>query len=58
MVESWVEIFRAAAVDAKDKIYFAFSFGPFIGFWLAFDAGTKNRRALRSRRRFDAANRD
>jgi phenylacetate-CoA ligase len=41
MVESWTEIFRAAGVGANDKIYFAFSFGPFIGFWLAFDAGQK-----------------
>jgi phenylacetate-CoA ligase len=41
MVESWTEIFRAARVGANDKIYFAFSFGPFIGFWLAFDAGQK-----------------
>ncbi|MEO7299966.1 MAG: thiamine phosphate synthase, partial [Verrucomicrobiota bacterium] len=41
MVENWVEVFRAAGVEATDKIYFAFSFGPFIGFWLAFDAGQK-----------------
>lgn len=38
MAENWAEIFRAAGVGAGDKIYFAFSFGPFIGFWLAFDA--------------------
>ncbi len=41
MVESWMNIFTAAEVGAHDKIYFAFSFGPFIGFWLAFDAGQK-----------------
>lgn len=41
MVESWTKIFRAAGVGANDKIYFAFSFGPFIGFWLAFDAGQR-----------------
>ncbi|MEO7298822.1 MAG: hypothetical protein ABI042_09630 [Verrucomicrobiota bacterium] len=41
MVESWETIYRVAGVDANDKIYFAFSFGPFIGFWLAFDAGQK-----------------
>ncbi len=41
MVENWAEIFRAAGVGAGDKIYFAFSFGPFLGFWLAFDAGQK-----------------
>jgi phenylacetate-CoA ligase len=38
MVESWKEIFGAAGVGAGDRIYFAFSFGPFIGFWLAFSA--------------------
>src|SRR5579859_1223402 len=38
MVESWLEIFRAAGVAANDRVYFAFSFGPFIGFWLAFEA--------------------
>ncbi|HWD19028.1 MAG TPA: AMP-binding protein [Verrucomicrobiae bacterium] len=38
MVESWKAIYRAAGVQAGDRIYFAFSFGPFLGFWLAFDA--------------------
>jgi phenylacetate-CoA ligase len=38
MVESWKEVFRAAGVHGADRVYFAFSFGPFIGFWLAFDA--------------------
>jgi phenylacetate-CoA ligase len=38
MVENWKEIYRAAGVEAGDRVYFAFSFGPFIGFWLAFDA--------------------
>ena len=41
MAQNWMNIFRAAKVGANDKIYFAFSFGPFIGFWLAFDAAQK-----------------
>ena len=41
MVESWMEIFRAAAVVAADRVMFAFSFGPFIGFWLAFEAAAR-----------------
>jgi phenylacetate-CoA ligase len=41
MVESWMEIYRAAGAGAGDRIYFAFSFGPFIGFWLAFDAAQR-----------------
>jgi phenylacetate-CoA ligase len=39
MLENWKAIFRAAGVAPDDRIYFAFSFGPFIGFWLAFEAG-------------------
>jgi phenylacetate-CoA ligase len=38
MVENWREVYRAAGVQAGDRVYFAFSFGPFIGFWLAFAA--------------------
>jgi phenylacetate-CoA ligase len=29
-------IYRAAGVTAADRLFFAFSFGPFIGFWSAF----------------------
>lgn len=39
MVESWKIVYDAAGVRPGDRIYFAFSFGPFLGFWLAFDAG-------------------
>jgi len=38
MIESWTQIFHVAGVERADRIYFAFSFGPFIGFWLAFEA--------------------
>ncbi|HEX4121451.1 MAG TPA: AMP-binding protein, partial [Verrucomicrobiae bacterium] len=38
MIESWKEIYRVAGIDGGDRVYFAFSFGPFIGFWLAFEA--------------------
>ena len=41
MVDSWCNIFEASGVNSKDRIFFAFSFGPFIGFWLAFEAGKK-----------------
>jgi phenylacetate-CoA ligase len=30
-----MEVFRAAGVGAGDRVVFAFSFGPFLGFWLA-----------------------
>jgi phenylacetate-CoA ligase len=29
-------VYRAAGVTATDRLFFAFSFGPFIGFWSAF----------------------
>ena len=33
----WVEhVYPAAGVGAGDRVFFAFSFGPFIGFWSAF----------------------
>ncbi len=41
MLESWKQVFRAASVTAADRLYFAFSFGPFLGFWTAFDAATQ-----------------
>jgi phenylacetate-CoA ligase len=41
MVERWIEIFRAASVGQGDRVVFAFSFGPFIGFWLAFEAAAR-----------------
>jgi phenylacetate-CoA ligase len=31
--ECWKMVFEAAGVRPGDRIYFAFSFGPFIGFW-------------------------
>jgi len=41
MIESWSEIFRVAGAQKGDRIYFAFSFGPFIGFWLAFESAAR-----------------
>ena len=33
----WAEhVYRSAGVRADDRVFFAFSFGPFIGFWSAF----------------------
>ena len=33
----WAEhVYAAAGVSAEDRLFFAFSFGPFIGFWSAF----------------------
>lgn len=38
MVGNWKQVFNAAGVTRADRVLFAFSFGPFIGFWLAFEA--------------------
>ncbi|HVD51140.1 MAG TPA: phenylacetate--CoA ligase family protein [Candidatus Udaeobacter sp.] len=43
--ECWDPIYRAAGVTASDRIFFAFSFGPFVGFWSAF-AGAERLGAL------------
>lgn len=40
MVDCWIRIFRAAGVGPQDRVFFPFSFGPFLGFWVAFDAAT------------------
>lgn len=41
MIESWSEVFAAAGVKAGDRVMFAFSFGPFLGFWLAFESAER-----------------
>lgn len=41
MLSNWDQVFRAAGVTSRDGIFFAFSFGPFLGFWLAFEAATR-----------------
>lgn len=33
----WATVYRAAAVTSRDRVFFAFSFGPFIGFWSAYE---------------------
>ena len=38
IVGNWLQIFTAAGVTRHDRFFFAFSFGPFIGFWSALDA--------------------
>ena len=38
MLEKWIAVFQAAKVYAEDRVFFAFSFGPFLGLWTAFEA--------------------
>ena len=41
MLDCWQAVYRGAGVGARDRIFFPFSFGPFLGFWTAFDAATQ-----------------
>ncbi|MFQ5859659.1 MAG: phenylacetate--CoA ligase family protein, partial [Anaerolineae bacterium] len=41
----WGAVYRGAGVGPEDRVFFAFSFGPFIGFWSAWE-GTQHVGAL------------
>lgn len=41
MLELWKRVYRAAGITSADRLYFAFSFGPFLGFWTAFEAAAQ-----------------
>jgi phenylacetate-CoA ligase len=43
--ECWKVIFQAAGIHPRDRVYFAFSFGPFIGFWAGWE-GARNLGAM------------
>lgn len=39
MLRCWRQVFTAAGLlPGEDRLFFAFSFGPFLGFWTAFEA--------------------
>lgn len=41
MLRNWEYVHRTAGLTNSDRIFFAFSFGPFLGFWLAFEAALR-----------------
>lgn len=41
MLGNWGQVFHAAGVSAADHLYFAFSFGPFLGFWTAYESALR-----------------
>lgn len=41
MVGNWAEVLKGAGVTSHDRVFFAFSFGPFLGFWTAFEAALR-----------------
>lgn len=43
--ECWTSVYRAAGVSRDDVVFLAFGFGPFIGFWSAYE-GAKHFGAL------------
>ncbi|GDX11341.1 coenzyme F390 synthetase [Verrucomicrobiota bacterium] len=41
MLGNWARIYRECGIAPGDCVYFAFSFGPFLGFWTAFEGAAK-----------------
>jgi phenylacetate-CoA ligase len=41
MLHCWRQVYRAAKVGVGDRVFFPFSFGPFLGFWTAFEAAAR-----------------
>ncbi|HCK70048.1 MAG TPA: CoF synthetase [Planctomycetaceae bacterium] len=39
-IDTWQYVLDAASITANDRVFMAFSFGPFIGFWSAHEAVT------------------
>ena len=40
MLSNWNRVYGAANVSVNDRVFFGFSFGPFLGFWTAFESAT------------------
>ncbi len=41
IMECWRQIYLLAGLTADDRLFFPFSFGPFIGFWAAFEGACR-----------------
>ncbi|MDA7920817.1 AMP-binding protein [Verrucomicrobiales bacterium] len=41
MLDCWDRVYEAAQVETSEVVFFAFSFGPFLGFWTAFESATR-----------------
>ena len=41
MLGNWARVYESAGIGAGDRVFFAFSFGPFLGFWTAFEAAMR-----------------
>jgi phenylacetate-CoA ligase len=40
-LDCWRQIYEMIGLRREDRLFFAFSFGPFLGFWTAFDSATQ-----------------
>lgn len=38
ILDTWCRVLGVAGIGADDRVFFPFSFGPFLGFWTAFEA--------------------
>ncbi len=41
MLRNWQQVLVSAGVSRGDRVYFAFSFGPFVGFWTGFESAAQ-----------------
>lgn len=41
MLESWEQLFRLMGLRREDRLFFPFSFGPFLGFWAGFEGACR-----------------
>ncbi|MEZ5361486.1 MAG: AMP-binding protein [Bryobacterales bacterium] len=41
MLDCWTRVLLASGVTPTDRLFFPFSFGPFLGLWAAFDAAAR-----------------
>jgi phenylacetate-CoA ligase len=41
LLSCWRQIYTLAGVNSWDRLFFPFSFGPFLGFWAAFEGGLR-----------------
>lgn len=42
LLRIWNVLYEIAGITNSDKLFFPFSFGPFLGFWSAFEAATRS----------------
>jgi phenylacetate-CoA ligase len=41
LLHCWITSFHVFGVTPRDRLFFPFSFGPFLGFWTGFEAGCR-----------------